>query len=85
VQKRESQCRDGMIGCVACKQELFKIMSKSIEEFRTKRLEYEKDPSRIDEILREGAKKVGEIAHKTITKVNKVIKFLKDHYKEKEL
>ncbi|MEW6041753.1 MAG: tryptophan--tRNA ligase [Elusimicrobiota bacterium] len=73
-QKRKLECRDGLIGCVACKQELFKIMSSSIEEFRTKRLEYEKDTSVIAEILREGAKKAKEIACKTITKVNEVIK-----------
>lgn len=75
-QMRQSQCIQGHIGCVACKQELCKIMSKFLEEFRTKRLEFEKNPHKVDDIIREGSRKAGEIAHKTITKVNKVMKFL---------
>lgn len=74
--KRELECSQGHIGCVACKQELFKIMSSSIEEFRTRRLEYEKNPFKIVEIFREGAKKASDIARKTIQEVNKAMKFL---------
>ena len=65
----EGRCRKGEIGCTGCKDEMASIISDSLEDFRLKRAELEKDKNFIHDILEKGSKKVSEIANITIENV----------------
>lgn len=72
--RKETECRNGKIGCVGCKKELFELMSGPIGEFRERRNEYERDPGRIDSILKKGSDRAGEIARRTMETVRRAMK-----------
>lgn len=65
----ENRCRQGEIGCTGCKDEIATIISGSLDDFRQKRVELEKNKGLIHDILENGSKKVSEIARVTINNV----------------
>ncbi|MCJ7665924.1 MAG: tryptophan--tRNA ligase, partial [Actinobacteria bacterium] len=65
----ENRCRQGEIGCTGCKDEIASVISGSLEDFRQKRVELEKNKGLIHDILENGSKKVSEIARVTINNV----------------
>jgi len=65
----EVRCRKGEIGCTGCKDEMASTISDSLENFRKKRTELEKDKNLIHDILKKGSEKVSEIANITIENV----------------
>ena len=67
------KCTSGTIGCVSCKALLCEKLVKNLEPIRQKRLELEKDPKKVDDILEEGRKRAGEEARKTLAQVKKAM------------
>ena len=65
----EDRCRKGEIGCTACKDELSCMISASLEDFQEKRAALLKDKNYIYDILKNGSKKVNDIARAAISDV----------------
>ena len=75
--KREivaSECKSGARGCVACKEELSKVIYDKFTEFREKRAVYEAKPQEVKDILYEGSQKAREVAKRTIEEVREAMK-----------
>jgi tryptophanyl-tRNA synthetase len=64
-----SECEEGERGCVDCKIELAGRMNEALHPVRKRREELERNPARIDEILREGALKARAVARVTLGEV----------------
>ena len=73
---RETECKEGRIGCGACKKHLLELMSKPLQEFRERRVKYEADPALVEAILEEGCKKAVTAASVLMGKVNKAVKLV---------
>ena len=69
----EKDCREGCIGCVACKKRLAEKMVDAMADMHVRRQEYQGKPEKIREILEEGAKKARVIAGKTMEEVREVM------------
>lgn len=69
VAEIEASCRQGEIGCVACKKRLAEKMVNLLADMHVRREEYAKNPQRIKEILDEGAKKARVYAAATMEEV----------------
>lgn len=65
----ESSCREGCIGCVACKKRLAEKMVDLMSSMHVRRAEYENKPELIKEILAEGAKRARTVAADTMEEV----------------
>ena len=65
----ESSCREGCIGCVACKKRLAEKMVDLMSTMHVRRAEYENKPELIKEILAEGAKRARTVAAGTMEEV----------------
>ncbi|MCX8074947.1 MAG: tryptophan--tRNA ligase [Clostridia bacterium] len=63
------ECRNGLRGCVDCKNELSKAIIENLKEIREKRKYYEENPKIVEEILMEGTKKARQVAKDTMYKV----------------
>ena len=66
-------CRQTKIGCTDCKKELAGIMVAYLEPIQTKRNEYQRNKSKIIDILDEGAKGARALAAKTIAEVKELL------------
>lgn len=62
-------CKRGHLGCVECKGKLLPRITEGLSIYREKRVELERNPKILDEILLEGGKKARKIAQETMTKV----------------
>ncbi|MDD4004684.1 MAG: tryptophan--tRNA ligase [Elusimicrobiaceae bacterium] len=71
---RETECRAGSLGCVACKKHLFELMEPAIAAFRARRAEVEKDPGRVDAILEAGAVRVRDTVRGTMEQVRRAMR-----------
>jgi len=67
-------CTTAGIGCTDCKQLLLKNMLPVIEPLHEKRVELEKKPNRVKELLVEGSRKAQGIARETMTQVRQAMK-----------
>ena len=67
------KCTAGTIGCVACKALLIEKLVKALEPIRQKRLELEKNPKKVDDILEKGRKRASEEARKTLAQAKKAM------------
>jgi tryptophanyl-tRNA synthetase len=72
--EREKECRNGSIGCVNCKKDLFEILNKIMKEIDEKRNYYISNRKKIEEIIENGNKKASEVAAKKFQNILKVIK-----------
>lgn len=72
-------CRQGKIGCVACKEKLIEALNQILEPIREKRKYYEERKKEVMEILYEGTKKAKKIAEETLKEVRAAIKI--DYFK----
>jgi len=70
----EQDCKNGKIGCVACKKRLLANIDSVVAPIREKRRELEKTPDLIEDVLAEGRKKASAIASKTLSEVKEAIK-----------
>lgn len=68
------ECKKGLRGCVDCKKELAKNMSKVISPIREKRKYYEERPELVKQILINGTKKAKLKASETMKRVKEVMK-----------
>lgn len=66
-----NSCRHAKFGCVDCKKILAKNIADEFEDFRKKRKGLEKNPAKVQEILRKGAEKARSLAQETLEEVKK--------------
>ena len=72
---RKQQCKQGCIGCVACKKELTALMCEFAKPMMQKRNELIKDKAYIEKILERGKERASFEANKTMQEIRKAIKF----------
>ncbi len=77
VDEIKNACMKGQLGCVECKRNLAEKMVKYLEPYREKRAEYEKDRSKVVDILKEGAKKASVVTRETMEMVRDAMKIWK--------
>ncbi len=66
-------CRTAGIGCIECKSAMADNLIKWIEPVRTRRLEFEKDPARVLQLLNRGSEKARDAAQATMTRVREAV------------
>jgi tryptophanyl-tRNA synthetase len=66
-------CVSAKMGCVEDKQKLVAVLLDFFSDFRRKREALMKDPDTVRDILREGAKKAGAVARKTMEEVREAV------------
>jgi len=66
-------CRTAGIGCIECKAKMADHLIEWIEPVRERRLEYEKHPKRVLEVIDEGSKRARVEAQKTIARVREAV------------
>ena len=69
--RREVECREGLIGCVACKQSLLGSMNAPCERFLGAREAFPE--SSVDAILEAGSRKAREVAGRTLERVRRAM------------
>jgi tryptophanyl-tRNA synthetase len=74
AQSIAEDCRNGKIGCVACKKIIFTNMDNSLCGFREKRRQITARPGYIQEVLAEGSLKAGKEAAETMSIVRDAMK-----------
>ena len=67
------ECRIAGIGCVDCKKLFAKNLNAHLEPFRAKRAELESQPTYVQDVLDDGAKRARVIAEKTMEEVREAI------------
>ena len=75
VESINKDCRIAEIGCVDCKRLFASNLNKSLEPFRAKRAELERDPDYVRDVLLDGAKRAKVIAAETMAEVREAIGF----------
>jgi tryptophanyl-tRNA synthetase len=73
VPELTNSCKQGEIGCVACKKRLTEVSNSVISPFRERRAELLDNPKYIDEVLAHGAERARIIAQKTMEEVRNVV------------
>lgn len=76
IKETEYNCKNGKIGCVKCKENLFEVIKALIEPMNEKRAYYLKNKDEIWDILFTGTKKAKIIASETIKEAKESIKIL---------
>jgi tryptophanyl-tRNA synthetase len=66
-------CRTAEIGCIECKAAMADNLIKWIAPIRERRLQYEKDPARVLNVLDEGSARAREMAKKTMERVREAV------------
>lgn len=66
-------CRSAGIGCIECKAKMADHLIEWITPVRERRLEYEKNPRRVLEVIDEGSKKARIEAQKTMERVREAV------------
>jgi tryptophanyl-tRNA synthetase len=74
VEDLKKRYRAGQVGDVEVKQKLIVALNNMLEPMRTRRAEMEKNPEKIEAILRDGVKKGREITDEVLTKVKSAMK-----------
>jgi tryptophanyl-tRNA synthetase len=66
-------CRSAGIGCIECKAKMADHLIEWIAPVRERRVEYEKHPARVLEILDEGSYQARKVAQKTMIRVREAV------------
>ncbi len=74
VEDLKKRYREGKVGDVEVKQKLIEVINGILEPMRERRAELEKNPEKVEEILRVGVKKGREITKEVLIKVKKAMK-----------
>lgn len=69
VSQREKDCKEGVIGCVECKENCIEKMIDYLSPYREKRNDLKKNENQVRNILKEGAQKAREETKKTMAEV----------------
>lgn len=67
-------CREGSIGCVACKKNLVSALERMLVPIREKRKYYEDRPDRVNEIIRYGTERARSVARETMEEIRAAMK-----------
>ena len=76
IKETEYNCKNGKIGCVKCKENLFEVIKKLLEPMNERRAYYLKNKDEIWDIMFAGTKKAKIIASETIKEVKESMKIL---------
>jgi tryptophanyl-tRNA synthetase len=71
----EKRCRQGKIGCVACKQNAAAVINAFLEPIRQKRAEYESKPGTIKNALGAGTERTLKKSRETVRLVREAMHF----------
>jgi len=74
VSEIEKDCQSGVLGCVACKQNLAEKLTQYLEPFRHKRQSLEKDRDYIRQVLEQGNRQAHQQAAATMELVRHAMK-----------
>ena len=66
-------CRTAGIGCIECKSAMADNLIKWIEPVRARRLEFEKEPAKVLQILNRGSDRARDFAQKTMSRVREAV------------
>ncbi len=66
-------CRTAGIGCIECKNAMADNLIKWIEPIRARRVELEKKPARVLQILDSGSNRAREVAQKTMARAREAV------------
>lgn len=69
----EEECRQGKIGCVACKKRQAAVLNDLLEPMRERRQQY-RSPEILTDILREGTRRAHDVARQTMSEVREAMK-----------
>ncbi|MFC1565242.1 hypothetical protein ACFL6G_09920 [candidate division KSB1 bacterium] len=75
IEAIETDCRSGVLGCVACKENLAEKLIGFLEPFRKNREYYENRKDDIVDIIKDGEKRAGDVARATMEDVHKAMNF----------
>jgi tryptophanyl-tRNA synthetase len=73
LEETRSSCREGSIGCVACKKRLATKINSVLEPVRERRASWAAKPRLVDEILAEGTARARNMAGRTMHKVREAM------------
>jgi tryptophanyl-tRNA synthetase len=73
VEMIDRECRTAGIGCVDCKKRFAGNLNSHLEPFRMKRLELDRNPQAVWDILHDGARRARLLADQTMVKVRQAI------------
>ncbi|MDR3575520.1 MAG: tryptophan--tRNA ligase [Anaerolineaceae bacterium] len=73
IEMVNTECRRAGIGCVDCKKLFARNLNKSLEPFRAKRSELDRNPQHVWDILDDGTRRASEIAKATMEEVRAAI------------
>ena len=74
VKKQRYNCENAIWGCADCKRELASIINNQFKDTREKRLEFEKNPDYIHEIIKTGSQKAREEAALFLKEIKKTMR-----------
>lgn len=67
-------CRSAAIGCIDCKKQVADRLVEQMTPIWEQRTQLTNDPSRLDDIIREGSRKAGDVAEATLHDVTEAMK-----------
>jgi tryptophanyl-tRNA synthetase len=70
------ECKKGQRGCVDCKMELAGKLNDMLEPIRQKRMEIEKKPDYVKDVMNAGNQSARETSEKTMSEVRKLMKLI---------
>lgn len=74
AQTRKQECMNGCVGCVKCKKELTEMICEFSRPVLKKRQELANDKKYVEDILKEGALKAGQVASQTMKEIREAVK-----------
>ncbi|MET3287517.1 UNVERIFIED_CONTAM: tryptophanyl-tRNA synthetase [Brevibacillus sp. OAP136] len=66
-------CKKGQIGCMECKQKITQTINDLLEPMRERRIVYQNDSNKVDEILMAGTEKARLVAKETMQEVREAM------------
>jgi tryptophanyl-tRNA synthetase len=73
VDQIERDCRSAALGCVDCKRRLAAGINSELAPFRERRQALARDPSRVWDVLADGARRASQIATRTMAEVRDAV------------
>ncbi len=73
---REVECREGKVGCVACKKDLFAYMEPFFKQMNERRASFQNKPGYVRDVLEAGNKKARAVAQATLAEAKKAMGLL---------
>ncbi len=74
--ERETECKEGKIGCVKCKRHLFELMDPEMKKINEKQNYYLNNKKLIEDIIEHGNQKAKEKASKKFSEIVKAVKLI---------